>query len=182
MTTLHKCPDCFDSRKWAATSPAGVSYEFSCPRCSVSYHGNDELRLDYAQFTESVMKLTIGSVRIDTNDQEHPVSYMCRETGVGSGSVYYEGDLFPTHDEAMAASAVRAAEQNRTTPWVVKQYNKRLSLSDYQLQNAIAKHARDQIAIHSVDLQMLFGDLRNCDTIDEVKDTIERFSFREEAA
>ena len=85
----HPCPDCLGSRKWSATSPAGGSYQFGCPRCGGGYRSEDALSLDYTQFVPIVRKLTIGSVRVDTSDNR-PVSYMCRETGVGSGSVYAE--------------------------------------------------------------------------------------------
>jgi len=44
-------------------------------------------------------KLTIGKIQIEQfdteyNDHEDRITYMCRETGVGTGSVYEEKDLF----------------------------------------------------------------------------------------
>ena len=30
------------------------------------------------------------------------VSYMCYETGIGSGTIHYEGSLYPTLEEAQA--------------------------------------------------------------------------------
>jgi len=73
-----------------------------CPKC----HG---IGMMYHQpFTRyAVQQLTIGSVRYDSaptrigSDQE-PFSYMCVETGVGSGSVYYESKLFSSEDDAVA--------------------------------------------------------------------------------
>jgi enhancing lycopene biosynthesis protein 2 len=47
------------------------------------------------------MQLTIGSVRIDTN-HESPIEYMCVETGVGSGSVWDERQLYASREEAEA--------------------------------------------------------------------------------
>lgn len=47
--------------------------------------------------------LTIGSVRFDSHDSgadSEPASYMCRETGVDSGSIWYESQLRATREEA----------------------------------------------------------------------------------
>lgn len=43
--------------------------------------------------------LTIGSIRIDTGDNRG-VEYMCVETGVGSGSVWKESDLYESVEVA----------------------------------------------------------------------------------
>lgn len=177
----HPCPDCAGARKWKAVSPAGREYEFACPRCASGYQNDRDLSLSYTEFAPSTERLTIGSVRVDTSSQDRPVEYMCRETGIGSGTIHSETDLFHTEEEAMRAAEIKAKAQNTTTEWVVKQYDKSLSLSDYQLENAVLKSAKDQKIRHSVDLQMLFDDLRACETIEAVAETIEGFSFREAA-
>lgn len=173
----HKCPDCLDTHKWKAISPSGGEYQFACPRCGASYMGDRDLSLEYHEFGPSVMKLTVGSVRIDTHDQR-PVSYMCIETGVGSGSVYYEPDLFPTHDEAMVAAEAKAAADNIQVPWVGEQYKKSVRVCDYQLESASLKLAKDQKISHSVQLQGLFDDLRSCETPDEIREVLEKFEFK----
>ena len=129
----HSCPDCMGSRKWLAESPAGGKYEFSCPRCSERYLAEQSLSLAYSQFDPYSRQLTIGSVRVDTAD-DRPIAYMCVETLAGSGSIYREDDLFASEDEAMKAAKIKADLQNAETPWVVKQFDKALSLSDYQLE------------------------------------------------
>lgn len=177
---MRDCPDCQGSKQWDAISPAGKQYQFACPRCSASYQSERDLDLKYTQFVASVQPLTIGSIRVDTHD-ERPISYMCVETGVGSGSIHYEEDLFPTEDEARRAAEQKAAAQNISTEWVVKQYDRTLKLSDYQLSDATMKSARDMKIRHEVDLQLLFDDLRNCETIEDVQKTLEDFSFREAA-
>jgi hypothetical protein len=53
-------------------------------------------------------EVTIGSVRIDTAD-ENPVAYMCKETGIGSGSIYYEKNLRATRFEAEELAASEMA-------------------------------------------------------------------------
>ena len=84
----HDCPDCLGEKEWKAESPAGTKYTFPCPRCSSMYQSNSALSLKYRKFVPSTQLLTIGSVRLDTADKDHPVSYMCVETGVGSGSIH----------------------------------------------------------------------------------------------
>lgn len=181
VTKQHPCPDCKGVRKWMAVSPAGAEYEFDCPRCSSRYQNDHDLSLSYTEFEPCTHRLTIGSVRVDTSSKDRPVEYMCRETGIGSGTIHDEADLFRTEEEAMRAAELKAKAQNSTTEWVIKQYDKSLSLSDYQLESATIKSAKDQKIRHSVDLQMLFEDLRSCETIDAVIETIDGFSFRDAA-
>ena len=171
------CPDCLGKGKWKATSPAGGEYEFSCPRCHAVYGSNDALSLEYAEYRGASRRLTVGSVRVDTND-EHPVSYMCVETGVGSGSIYHEEDLFATSDEAQAAADATAVTRTATVPWVVKLYDKSLSLSDYQIENAELKSARDLRARHLDKIRRLFFDLRGVgDDVDEVERIVKEFKL-----
>jgi hypothetical protein len=127
------CPDCLDTREWKATSPAGTEYTFRCPRCSTSYRSDHRLNLDYNYYAASAQELTIGSVRVDTEDIP-PVTYMCRETGVGSGWIYKECELHNTKAEAMADSEVQAAAKNNDPlGQILPYYNEHLELSDYQL-------------------------------------------------
>lgn len=127
----HDCPDCLGSRKWTATSPAGEKHEFSCPRCSGAYHSNDNMRLTYSWNTPTTRMLTIGSVRTDTHDKD-PISYMCKETGVGSGSIYRESIVFSNKEDALKKAVLMCAENNQRDERIVKQYKGSLSLSDYQ--------------------------------------------------
>lgn len=173
------CPDCQDTLKWDAISPAGKQYQFPCPRCSASYHSNDDISLQYSTHVPSVQELTIGSVRVDTND-EHPVSYMCRETGVGSGSIHDEETLFATHDEATAAAEIMAKVRDQSSGWIAKLYARSLSVCDYQIENAELKAARDLRIRHSVKLEILFGDLRYAETIEDMKKILDGFSLRDD--
>lgn len=179
VSKQHHCPDCKGERKWKAVSPAGNEYDFACPRCASSYHGDRDLSLSYSEFAPLVQKLTIGSVRVDTSSKDRPVEYMCRETGIGSGTIHSEADMFDSEEDAMRAAEIKAKAQNSTTEWVVKQYDKSLALSDYQLESAAIKSVKDQKIRHSVDLQMLFQDLRSCETIEAVTETIDNFEFRD---
>ena len=108
------CPDCHDSKKWPITSPAGDAFEIACPRCAYSHSGRtrDVLgSLVYSEYAPYARELTVGSVRIDTHD-ENPIHYMCVETGVGSGTLYREKECFGTEPEALAYGQKLADQQN----------------------------------------------------------------------
>lgn len=141
----HPCPDCNDTRKWSAISPAGNEYTFGCPRCAASYTSHNNLSLSYTATVPCVSRRTIGSIQYNSAPgiYDHGARYMCVETGVGSGSVYSEADLFTTHDEAMAAATAKAATANATVPYIVEAYNRSLEISDYQLDNALLKQAKE---------------------------------------
>lgn len=90
------CPDCQGTKLWAVKTPAGEEFNVSCPRCGGGY-GVPPLRYWEPSFT--IIPRTIGLIKI--NDwSDTPVSYMCTESGIGSGSVYYEKDLFADKDVA----------------------------------------------------------------------------------
>jgi hypothetical protein len=135
----HDCPDCLGQKKWKTVSPAGGAYEFDCPRCAASYLSNSKLSLVYQAYVPAVSKLTIGSVQFNTAEgaYDQGARYMCRETGVGSGTVYNETDLFISESNAMDAARLKAEEQNATIPVIVERYNATLKLSDYQLESAM---------------------------------------------
>jgi len=112
------CPDCNGSKTWTAHTAAGEDIPIQCPRCAAFSRPHDLPSLTRQVSAVSVAKLTIGNIRINTWD-ERPVSYMCNETGVGSGSIYYEGTgedrgLYGSENEAtVAAEALRTEQQTR---------------------------------------------------------------------
>jgi hypothetical protein len=111
------CPDCLGSREWTARSPAGTEIKTACPRCSVRFGSTDsELSLERWVYTPLVSRLTVGSVRIDTNDLKHPVEYMCVETGVGSGQVHHEERLFADQAGATEYATFLANDGNAAQP------------------------------------------------------------------
>ena len=175
----HPCPDCLGIRGWVATSPAGREYTFACPRCGSGYQSDRDLSLAYSQHSPHVERLTIGSVRVDSHNTDRPVEYMCIETGVGSGSIHNERDLYPTEEDARKAAETLARVGSTEIDWMVKLYDKTLSLSDYQIGDAALKSARQMKAQRVAEIQMLFDDLRHADTIDDVRETIENFKFRD---
>jgi len=128
----HPCPDCLGEEVWTAKSPAGKDFTFVCPRCGPCYRLNPDLSLNYSAHNCSVVSLTIGSVRIDTEDKP-PVSYMCRETGVGCGTLYKETQLYASRDDASLEAKEMELNLDNEVDWVVEQYTKTLKLSDYQV-------------------------------------------------
>lgn len=183
----HKCPDCLGSGKWAAESPAGATFVVSCPRCTDIYMSNRSLSLNYAQWTPQVSKLTIGSVRANTvisgeaYDSGH--QYMCLETGIGSGSIYREDDLFSTEEAARAQGEARAAVNNaEASGWVAKQYSETAKFSDYQLKDAAIEAAEGKRSAMAYSVQYLLEDLEGATSINEVKETIERWRARDAEA
>lgn len=176
----HPCPDCLGSRKWKATSPAGAEYEFACPRCAASYQSNRDISLDYSEHVPLVRPLTIGSVQVNTapGSWDHGNRYMCRETGVGSGTVYNEDDLFGTEEGALEAAKLKAAEANKSSEWIVKLYNQTLSISDYQLDSATMKSANDEASrARSMlwNLGDLFGKIDESADKDEILEAVEDY-------
>lgn len=186
----HPCPDCKGTRRWKALSPAGGEYSFACPRCSGSYRANDDMSLDYSSSAPAVQRLTIGSVR-HNSDERHgrsPTTYMCLETGVGSGSIYDEDRLFDTEAAAMAAATLMASEANQTTSWIVKQYDKSLKISDYQIENAAMKLAQDaktRAGSMLWNLTDLFEKIAEAEGKDEILEAVEdykRFDWDQDKA
>lgn len=110
-----------------------------CPRCTRRGGWNDSLSLEYTRHVPYVRRLTIGSVRMDTAD-ERPFSYMCVETGVGSGSVYGEESLYADKATADDVAALRCAElqtkQDKTPGTMTVAEHSRLGYFD-----SLHKHA-----------------------------------------
>ena len=170
------CPDCLGSRKWEATSPAGRKFTFACPRCSTNYQSKRELSLNYTTFDAHVEKRTIGSIKASNTpgDYDYPATYMCHETGIGSGNLYNETKLFPTYDEAMvAAKAMADKANNGGVPWVAEQYNATLELSDYQLDDAREKIAERALSKLSWEFRDFKDSVRTCESMKELAELLE---------
>lgn len=99
------CKNCLGKGSWISVSPAGVKSQVTCPECQGETGANIEMIK-----VPKVEKLTIGSVRINTADKGQVITYMCEETGIGSGTVYDENSLFPSENEALKESIVMIAQ------------------------------------------------------------------------
>jgi hypothetical protein len=173
----HPCPDCKGEKKWSAKSPAGMEYTFACPRCSANYNNDRDLMLDYSAYTPLVGWLTIGSIQYNTakGSYDEGARYMCQETGIGSGTVYNESDLFPTEEDALGAAKIKADLANAKTEWVVKQYDKALKVSDYQLDSAtlkLASEAKSRASSLLWNLNDLFSRIEEADDKDAILEAV----------
>lgn len=176
-TKRMPCPDCNDTKKWRAYSPAGGNFEFACPRCSARYGPNHPLTLNYTQFVGETQCLTVGEVRATTRADEG-ATYMCRETGIGSGSVYSEDRLFLTKEEAQIAADLLAKQSNDGgVPWIKKQYDEVLALCDYELSEARSKKARDDLHDLEFKVSDLLSDIEFASNKEEVDKLV--LAFRE---
>lgn len=168
----HPCPDCLGTREWKAISPAGIEYSFKCPRCGGKYRSEHRLRLTYAEFAPATQRLTIGSVQANTHGDDG-TRYMAHETGIGSGSLYRERDLFATEEEAMAVAAIKAQEANDgAVPWVKQQYDETLEVCDYQLADGREHLEKRDLTRLSYKFSDTLDELENCETLEEVKEVI----------
>ena len=74
-----------------------------CPDC----HGRGDLGKDFP-VPAVAQALTIGQVNVTTRSRtdrgEKEVTYMCKETGIGSGTIHREENLFPTAEEALSGN------------------------------------------------------------------------------
>lgn len=181
----HPCPDCKGEKKWSVTSPAGGEYTIGCPRCSSRYLSDRDLSLDYTAHVPTVQRMTIGSVQFNSENGawDSGARHMCRETGVGSGSVYDECKLFATEAEALAAAEAMAALNNAEQKWIVDLYNKSLEISDYQLENAkanLADEYKRKIGSLFWGVSELFDTIAEADDKDAILEAIDdykRFSW-----
>lgn len=93
------CPQC-----------AGTPPRFADGKPAYCHHcrGVGELRKEVRQEWVVVRHLTIGMVRAEREmGKATETSYMALETGVGSGQIYREDNLFPTVADAEAECAKR---------------------------------------------------------------------------
>ena len=169
----HPCPDCLGARKWAVTSPAGTDYTVACPRCASQYLSNSDLSLNYEQAIPLVPQLTIGSVEFERGGPR----YMAIETGVGSGRIYSETDLFATEEAAQFSAQVKADQINANAEgYIAKRYDRSLVFCDYQIDAAREKSAEARAERMANKIRWFLGDLDTCETIAEVKEEIEKFN------
>ncbi len=94
LMTVKPCRDCNDTHEWPLVTPAGESVIAQCPTCTYLQVQRYRTPHGYAQ------PLTIGQVRVEHDGAKTEIQYMCVETGIGSGSLWNESDLFDTEEAA----------------------------------------------------------------------------------
>ena len=93
------CPDCLGTKKWTVVFADGEALEIDCQTCKNGYMPPCG-QITYKEWDAGVIYLTIG--KIYDWSPEDGMRYMCEETGVGSGTIHCEKDLFVNKDDAMA--------------------------------------------------------------------------------
>ena len=178
----HPCPDCLGSRTWEARSPAGGVFKVACPRCDANYQSNRALNLKYSVWTGTARRLTIGLVRANAGgDRGH--EYMCHETGIGSGSLYYEDRLFATEEEALRhANGLAEAGNMDAKGWVAQHYSETVKFCDYQLKDAEMEAARSTGRRMADEARYLVEDVEGAVDIEDVKSAVKRWRERGEEA
>lgn len=92
--TPQPCKICQGLGRIEASHVMGTS-SIQCPMCYGK--GTDGA----CSFVPYVKLLTVGGIRVETWARKgEEVGYMCKETGVGSGTIYYEPRLFASEREA----------------------------------------------------------------------------------
>ena len=117
------CPDCLGKQEWDVKTPAGESFKLGCGTCEQGWNNSVGYIAKYGPVAK-VSRLTVGSVRTDTASKDEPISYMCVETGIGSGVVYRENQLYFLESEALAAANKSAIEH---TKYITEQNEQRLT-------------------------------------------------------
>lgn len=141
--TEFPCPDCLGAKTWSVKNAAGFEGNVQCPRCRGEGVLKQESRCG------KVEALTIGTIKVMTHkhssDSDY-VEYMCEETGIGSGSIWYECRLVLTKEEALECARVACEEELLTLEkrLTSRQKAERADfrmLSTYQLRDAEIKEA-----------------------------------------
>lgn len=107
-TSSIQCPDCLGTKEWIITFADGESMIIDCQTCKSGYSPSSGY-VTYNDCKPQIQILTVGKI-YDWN-QEDGFRYMCEETGIGSGTIHKESDLFFDKKDAEEKSAIIFEEQ-----------------------------------------------------------------------
>lgn len=96
------CPLCDGSGRVTLANHEGRTA--TCPDCHGRRYDQDDTHMA-AQERATITRLTLGQVRWSSTEG---ASYMAEETGVGSGTNWYEDRLYGTEREALDACSAAA--------------------------------------------------------------------------
>lgn len=104
-----KCEDCDGTGYWEV---ANKDKKIGCHTCNKegSWRNNPGKVTLYKYFPR-VQELTIGQIRA-TIGKDAEVRYMCKETGIGSGTLWNEKSLTDNEEYAIEASKILAERKN----------------------------------------------------------------------
>jgi hypothetical protein len=103
------CPDCSDTRKWKVTTPAGDSWEITCPRCNGAKYDFQQPHCIEAKLKVEAVTISEISIRQRKRYQGEEIDTWVEYTF--KGGTYRKADrVFATHEEADAAGQVEMAK------------------------------------------------------------------------
>jgi hypothetical protein len=133
------CPDCGGTRKVKVVLASGEELEARCQHCSVGFQSAGYVTRSV--YVPRVWHGTVGSIKIDTHDED-PVRYMLEETGVGTGSIHSEKNLFDNAEDATAAATRKAKRQQEQIQKSNEERRAKRRLSDLRYQERWERHSK----------------------------------------
>ena len=103
------CPDCDGYGYWALVNK---DQKVGCHTCNkeARWHNTPGKITKYKYFPR-VFELTIGQIQA-TIGHSPKIQYMCKETGIGSGTLWPQEQLTDNYDTAREAAKVLAERRN----------------------------------------------------------------------
>jgi len=101
------CPDCLGTKHWPITVPGGDTFDLECATCRYGFEVRGFVST-HVTITIAT-QMTVGSILINTSSDQ-PVTYMMNETGVGSGQIWSQADVFATKADAQPRLKEKQAE------------------------------------------------------------------------
>lgn len=106
---FEKCPDCDGTGKWKVE---GKDLHVGYKTCNESsWQKSIAGKVRKFKYFPKVQKLTIGQIRA-TIGYGPEVRYMCKETGIGSGTLWYESNLTKDKELAEKCAEILAEKKN----------------------------------------------------------------------
>lgn len=106
---FEKCPDCDGTGEWKVE---GKDLRIACKTCNEGYWQKSTAgKVQKFKYFPNVRKLTIGQIRA-TIGYGSEVRYMCKETGVGSGTLWCESLLTKDKELAEKCANILAEKKN----------------------------------------------------------------------
>lgn len=104
-----KCEDCDGTGFWQVT---GKDVKVGCQICNKDErYWNTPGKIERHKYFPRVQKLTIGQIQATVGHYPQ-IRYMCKETGLGSGTLWHEKSLTDSEEIAIEASKILAERKN----------------------------------------------------------------------
>lgn len=110
---VSQCPDCLGTCAWEARLPNGEVLSIGCPRCERGLEGSTGRVSEVYESRGVALPMTVGSIQTNTREKDgRQVCYMMEETGVGSGTLWYDELVFTDQASALEFAAAQAIRRN----------------------------------------------------------------------